>query len=100
MAGVTNTGQFSLSGKADGLVYVRFNGEFIPVNFPSKKKEAWTPGMLQNLERFKRINAFCALFKDSLISQIWNGMNPKMSGYALFLKLIRQRSVRMVVFLF
>ncbi|MGE5395042.1 MAG: hypothetical protein ACM3P1_09865, partial [Candidatus Saccharibacteria bacterium] len=29
---------------------------------------------------------FCSLFKDSLIPQIWNGMDPRMSGYALFLK--------------
>jgi len=42
--------------------------------------------MLQNLKRFKRVNEFCALFKEDLIPQIWKGVEPRMSGYALFLK--------------
>lgn len=86
MAKVTDGSRSHLSGKADGLVYVRFNGEVYTRKLPKRKKEAWTRGMLQNLERFKRVNAFCALFKEELIPQIWNGAEPKMSGYALFLK--------------
>jgi len=62
------------------------NGRVYTRKLPNRKKEAWTPGMLQNLERFKQVNAFCALFKDDLIPQIWNGVDQKMSGYALFLK--------------
>lgn len=86
MAKVMEGARLGLSGKADGLVYVRFNGEVYTRKLPKRKKEAWTPGMIQNLERFKRVNAFCSLFKDSLIPQIWKGVNPRMSGYALFLK--------------
>jgi hypothetical protein len=86
MAKVKEGARSDLSGKADGLVYVQFNGGVYTRKLPKRKKEAWTPGMLQNLERFKRINAFCSLFKDSLIPQIWKGVHPRMSGYALFLK--------------
>ena len=76
----------NLSGKADGLVYVHFNGGVYTRKLPIRKKDAWTPGMLLNEQRFKQINAFCSLFKDSVIPQIWNGMDSRMSGYALFLK--------------
>lgn len=86
MATVMDGARLQLSGKADGLVYVQFNGGVYTRKLPKRKKEAWTPGMLLNLERFKRINAFCALFKDSVIPQIWNGIDQRMSGYALFLK--------------
>jgi len=86
MAKVEDGSRSQLSGKADGLVYVRFNGGVYTRKIPKWKKESWTPGMLKNLERFKQVNAFCALFKDSVIPQIWNGADQKMSGYALFLK--------------
>lgn len=86
MAKVMEGARASFSGKADGVVYVRLNGEVYTRKLPKRKKEAWTPGMIKNLERFKQVNAFCSLFKESLIPQIWKGVNPRMSGYALFLK--------------
>ncbi|HLN75015.1 MAG TPA: hypothetical protein VK205_17105 [Prolixibacteraceae bacterium] len=86
MAKVKEGASSDLSGKADGRVYVQFKGGVYTRRLPKWNKDSWTPGMLQNLERFKSINAFCALFKDSLIPQIWNGLDPRMSGYALFLK--------------
>ena len=86
MARVKEGARSDLSGKADGRVYVQFNGGVYTRKLPQRKKEAWTPGMLQNLERFRRVNEFCALFKDSVIPQIWNGQAQRMSGYALFLK--------------
>ena len=86
MAKVEDGSRSQLSGKADGLVYVRFNGGVYTRKIPKWKKESFTRGMLKNMERFKRVNAFCALFRDELIPQIWNGAEPKMSGYALFLK--------------
>lgn len=75
-----------LSGKADGKVYVQLNGQTITRSLPRRTKDSWTPGMLQNLQRFKAVNSFCAQFKTSVIPQIWKGVDKRMSGYALFLK--------------
>lgn len=86
MAKVKEGARSDLSGKAEGLVYVQFNGGVYTRRLPRWKKESWSPGMLQNLERFKRINAFCNLFKDSVITQIWKPAAVKMGGYAYFLK--------------
>ncbi|MGE5393890.1 MAG: hypothetical protein ACM3P1_04045 [Candidatus Saccharibacteria bacterium] len=86
MARVTNEISSSLSGKAYGQVYVHLNGQTYTRSLPHYKKDSITKGMLQNQTRFKRVNEFCSLFKDSVIPQIWKGVNPKMSGYALFLK--------------
>lgn len=86
MAKVMDGSRLQLSGKADGQVYVRYNGGVYTRKLPKWKKESFTRGMLQNQLRFKRANEFCSIFKDSLILQIWKGVSPKMSGYALFLK--------------
>ena len=86
MAQVTGGMGSMLSGKVGGLVYVQFNGGTYTRKVPRRKKDAWTPGMLLNLERFKQVNSFCAQFKYSVIPQIWNAAAEKMSGYALFLK--------------
>lgn len=86
MARVTTTDRSALSGKVEGLVYVHLNGQTFVRRAPRYKKESSTPGMLQNQQRFKEVNHFCAQFKDSVIPQIWNGADEKMSGYALFLK--------------
>jgi hypothetical protein len=86
MAKVKDGARSQLSGKADGLVYVQFNGGVYARKLPTRKKDTWTPGMKLNEQRFKEVNNFCGLFKDSVIPQIWKGVNPRMSGYALFLK--------------
>lgn len=86
MAKVLEGARSDFSGKADGLVYVKLNGEVYTRKLPKWKKESFSKGMLQNQQRFKRANEFCALFKDSVIPRIWNGISPKMTGYALFLK--------------
>ena len=90
-----------LSGKVEGLVYVQLNGQTITRKAPKHKKDSWTPGMLQNQQRFREVNSFCGQFKYSVIPQIWNGAalsnfskasnfgniyEKKMSGYAFFLK--------------
>ena len=86
MAKVEGGARSMLSGKADGLVYVKFNGGTYTRKVPKRKKDAWTPGMLLNLKRFKEVNSFCGQFKYSVIPQIWNPAAEKMSGYAFFLK--------------
>ena len=86
MAKVKDGSRSGLSGKADGMVYVRFNGETYTRKLPQRKKEAWTPGMLQNLERFRQVNSFCSQFTTTVIPQIWKGAAEKMTGYAFFLK--------------
>lgn len=86
MAKVKDGAHSQLSGKADGLVYVQFNGGVYAQKLPKRKKETWTPGMLLNEQRFKQVNQFCALFNDSVIPQIWKPANVKMGGYAFFLK--------------
>lgn len=86
MAKVKDGARAGLSGKADGLVYVQFNGGTHTRRLPRRNKDSWTPGMLQNLQRFKEVNLFCNQFKESVIPQIWNETAERMSGYALFLK--------------
>lgn len=86
MARVTEGSRSGLSGKADGMVYSNVNGQTIVRKAPRFKKDSFTPGMLLNQQRFREVNSFCARFKDSVIPQIWNGTNKRMSGYALFLK--------------
>src|SRR5665647_2401555 len=86
MAKVKEGARSALSGKADGLVYVQFNGGTYTRNIPHRKKDTWTPGMLLNEQRFKQVNSFCGQFKYTVIPQIWKGAAQRMSGYALFLK--------------
>jgi hypothetical protein len=86
MAKVIEGSRSQLSGKADGQVYVRLNGEVYTRKLPKWTKNSYSKGMLQNQKRFKLVNEFCSVFKDSLIPQIWKGVSPRMSGYALFLK--------------
>ena len=75
-----------LAGKVEGLVYVQFNGGTYTRKAPKRKKDAWTPAMLLNLQRFKLVNDFCGQFKYTVIPQIWNAAAVKMNGYAFFLK--------------
>lgn len=86
MAKVIEGSRSQLSGKADGQVYVRLNGEVYTRKLPKWTKNSFSKGMLQNQKRFKLVNEFCSVFKDSVIPQIWKGVSPRMSGYALFLK--------------
>ncbi|HET6558400.1 MAG TPA: hypothetical protein VFG54_13865 [Prolixibacteraceae bacterium] len=86
MAKVMDGASSKLSGKADGRVYVQFNGGTYTRSLPRRTKDSTTPGMLLNQRRFREVNQFCSQFKTSLIPQIWNGTNKRMSGYALFLK--------------
>ena len=86
MARVTGGNRSALSGKAEGLVYVQLNGQTITRRVPRFKKDSATPRMLLNQQRFREVNSFCALFKYSVIPQIWNGVDTRMSGYSLFLK--------------
>jgi len=86
MAKVLDGARAGLSGKADGLVYVHFNGETYTRKLPHRKKDSATPGMLLNQKRFREVNNFCAQFTSTVIPQIWNGADKKMSGYAQFLK--------------
>lgn len=86
MAKVMDGASSKLSGKADGRVYVQFNGGTYTRSLPRRTKDSTSPGMRLNQQRFKAVNSFCAQFKTSVIPQIWNGMDKRMSGYALFLK--------------
>lgn len=86
MAKVKDGARSQLSGKADGLVYVQFNGGVYARRLPQRKEDKWTPGMKLNEQRFREVNNFCGLFKDTVIPQIWKGASSRMSGYALFLK--------------
>lgn len=86
MARVTTSDQAALSGRVEGMVYVHLNGQTYIRRAPRYKKESETPGMLQNQKRFKEVNQFCSRFKDSVIPRIWNGADPRISGYSLFLK--------------
>lgn len=76
----------SLSGKAEGTVFVQFNGSVYTRRAPRYKKSSWTPNQASARKRFAAINHFCKQFNYSVISQIWKPAAIKMGGYAFFLK--------------
>ena len=51
-----------------------------------KVKNSWSPAQVRRRQRFSLVSKFCKLFKNSLISRIWNYEEEKMTGYSLFLK--------------
>lgn len=76
----------SLSGKAEGTVFVQFNGGVYTRRAPRYKKSSWTPRQAAARARFAAINSFCRQFNDSVIPQIWKPAAVKMGGHAFFLK--------------
>ena len=86
MAKVTDGLGLGLSGKIEGLVYVKFNGGTYTRSAPKGNKNSRTPQMILTQKRFGEIVKFCGQFKSTVIPQIWNDAAVKMSGYALFLK--------------
>ncbi|HLN72556.1 MAG TPA: DUF6266 family protein [Prolixibacteraceae bacterium] len=86
MARLINNGSEQVSGKIMDVVYVRYKGGTYIRRAPRVRKEARTPAMLQNQQRFACIQRFCTQFKDTLIPMIWNDRATKGSGYNLFMK--------------
>jgi hypothetical protein len=70
-----------------GIVLVERNGKTHMRMAPQRKvKNSWSPRQILHRQRFKEVNAFCSLFKATLIHQIWNYEAQQMTGYSLFLK--------------
>lgn len=76
----------SLSGKAEGTVFVQFNGGVYTRRAPQYRKSSWTPNQAAARKRFAAINHFCRQFNDSVIPLIWKPSAIKMGGHAFFLK--------------
>ncbi len=78
----------SFSGNIGGLVFVQMNGETYIRTLPQRKKNSWSEKQVLHRQRFQAINSYCALFKQTLIPQIWYpaAEGLKYSGYHLFLK--------------
>lgn len=76
----------SLSGKAEGTVFVQFNGSVYTRRAPQYTKSSWTPNQASARRRFAAINHFCRQFNDSVIPLIWKPSAVKMGGHAFFLK--------------
>jgi hypothetical protein len=86
MAKVKEGSGLELSGKADGRVYVQFNGGTYTRSLPRRTKDSVTPSMLLSQKRFGEISHFCKKFKWTVIPQIWKAEAVRMSGYAFFMK--------------
>lgn len=76
----------SLSGKAEGTVFVQFNGSVYTRRAPQYRKSSWTANQAAARKRFAAINHFCRQFNDSVIPLIWKPAAIKMGGHAFFLK--------------
>lgn len=76
----------TLTGMVGGIVVAERNGKPYMRKAPVRTKNSWTPAQVLHRQRFKEINRFCKLFKDTVIPQIWNHEAQQMSGYTLFLK--------------
>ena len=86
MAHVTSNESIQVSGKILGAVYVNYRGGTYIRKAPATRKEARTPAMLLNQDRFSAITRFCIQFKHTLIRQVWNDVATTCSGYNLFMK--------------
>jgi hypothetical protein len=86
MAKVKEGSGLVLSGKADGRVYVQFNGGTYTRSLPRRSKDSVTPQMLLSQKRFGEVSHFCKKFKFTVIPQIWKAEAVRMSGYAFFMK--------------
>lgn len=75
-----------VSGKFIDMVYVRYKGGMYVRKAPMVRKEARTPAMLRNQQRFAAMHHFCAGLKHTLIYIIWNDRATTGSGYNLFMK--------------
>jgi hypothetical protein len=73
-------------GKVGDKVYVKYKNGIYVRKAPTVRKNARTPAMLLNQQRFGCITRYCIQFKNSLISMIWNDAATTGSGYNLFLK--------------
>lgn len=69
-----------------GLVLATRNGKTYLRRAPVRKKDSWTPAQQLHRQRFKKMNAYCRMFKYTVIPQIWNDAAQKMCGFTLFLK--------------
>jgi hypothetical protein len=70
-----------------GIVIAKRNDKTHLRSAPQRKvKNSWSAPQVLHRERFKKVNQFCGLFKDTLIPQIWNYEAVYMTGYSLFLK--------------
>jgi len=76
----------SLSGLVGGVVIVQTKRGSYMRSAPQYSKSSWTPTQKLHRQRFKKVSQFCNQFKDTVISQIWNGADERMTGRALFLK--------------
>ena len=76
----------SLSGLVGSVVVVQTkNGSYMR-SAPIYTESSWTEKQRAHRQRFKKISKFCTQFKNTVISQIWNDADERMSGRALFLK--------------
>jgi len=76
----------SLSGRAEGTVFVQFNGGVYTRSAPHYKKSSWTKNQAAARKRFAAINSFCKMFKNSVMPLVWKTLAVKMGGHAFFLK--------------
>jgi len=86
MAKVTGGIAQGLSGKTGGVVFVQRDGQTYIRVVPVRSKSSWTPRQQLHRTRFKAVNNYCAIYKRTLIPQIWNLAAEHNYGYNLFLK--------------
>lgn len=86
MALVTSNGSTNIVGRIGDSVYVPYKRGTYVRKAPKTRKEARTPAMLLNQQRFACMHRFCVQFKRSLIPRIWNDAATTCSGYNLFMK--------------
>ena len=86
MAQVIAGDPFKITGKIGDRVYVKYKGGIYVRKTPTVRKEARTPAMLLNQQRFACVFRFCSQFKRTIIPMIWNDAAIKGSGYNYFLK--------------
>lgn len=86
MARIKSNSPGVLSGLIGGIVVVQSGEKTIVRSKPDFSKTKWSEKQVMVRERFRKVNDFCARFKNSLIIPIWNLSIDRGSGYHKFLK--------------
>ena len=87
MARIHGTIGGHLSGKLDGLVFVKVGDKTYVRTAPERRKDSWSPKQEQHRRRFQAFTRFYRMHRGNIVQPIWNlSATKQQTGYNLFMK--------------
>lgn len=87
MARIHGTIGGHLSGKLDGLVFVKVGDKTYVRTAPKRRKDSWSPKQEQHRRRFQAFTRFYRMLRGNIVQPIWNlSATKQQTGYNLFMK--------------